>query len=54
MSNPTYNATPVQFDPPDAPEELYTGLTMVKSGVSFISPAGCALAVYAWYQGVTP
>lgn len=86
MANPIYAATPVPFDPPDGPEDLYTGLTttqrkrlvtlhqsggktysasgddplkssgllMVKSGVSFVSPAGCALAIYAWYQGVTP
>jgi hypothetical protein len=86
MNNPTYNTTPVPFDPRDAPEELYAGLTttqrkrlvtlhqsggkaysasgddplrsagllMVKSGVSFVSPAGCSLAIYAWFQGVTP
>lgn len=86
MPNPTYASTPVPFDPPDGPEELYSGLTatqrkrlvtlhqqggktysasgddplkaagllMVKSGVSFVSPARCHLAVYAWCQGVTP
>lgn len=42
MSNPTYD--PLRS----------AGLLMVKPGVSFISPSGCSLAIYAWFQGVTP
>lgn len=84
--NPSFATTPVPFDPPDSPADLYgilssadrtrlvklhqlggqtysasiddslktMGLLVTKSSKSYVSPAGCALAVHAWYQGVTP